>query len=200
MATLNHSLSRRDCRSTPKSGAYTPPHPPQFPAQSDPTPPVHSAFEDYRFNPISLKELPRLSCGVSLLTAFETGTDYLDWSLDTHGIYIQFPNPVLFPDPQPAPATSTTASYPSLSSLPKYDLPKPASNPQRLPVLLNATYLPDVALEQGWTKREAVESAIRKAGWNGEISGELLKSVRVTRYQSRKGELGYEEWAQKRNK
>ena len=30
-----------------------------------------------------------------------------------------------------------------------------------------ATYLPDVAIEQGWTKEEAVESLMKKAGWDG---------------------------------
>ncbi|EGC42319.1 conserved hypothetical protein [Histoplasma capsulatum var. duboisii H88] len=32
---------------------------------------------------------------------------------------------------------------------------------------LGATYLPDVAVEQGWTKEETVESLMRKAGWEG---------------------------------
>lgn len=30
-----------------------------------------------------------------------------------------------------------------------------------------ATYLPDVAVEQGWDKEETVESLMRKAGWDG---------------------------------
>lgn len=30
-----------------------------------------------------------------------------------------------------------------------------------------STYLPDVAVEQGWTKEETVESLMRKAGWDG---------------------------------
>lgn len=33
-----------------------------------------------------------------------------------------------------------------------------------------ATYLPDVAVEQGWTKEECVESLMRKAGWDGSSS------------------------------
>ncbi|PGH18664.1 hypothetical protein AJ80_04412 [Polytolypa hystricis UAMH7299] len=32
---------------------------------------------------------------------------------------------------------------------------------------LGATYLPDVAVEQGWTKEETLESLMRKAGWDG---------------------------------
>ncbi|KIW86913.1 uncharacterized protein Z519_12535 [Cladophialophora bantiana CBS 173.52] len=34
-----------------------------------------------------------------------------------------------------------------------------------------ATYLPDVAVEQGWTKEETVESLMKKAGWDGGVSG-----------------------------
>lgn len=30
-----------------------------------------------------------------------------------------------------------------------------------------STYLPDVAVEQGWTKDQTVESLMRKAGWDG---------------------------------
>lgn len=30
-----------------------------------------------------------------------------------------------------------------------------------------ATYLPDVAVEQGWTREETVESLMKKAGWDG---------------------------------
>ncbi len=30
-----------------------------------------------------------------------------------------------------------------------------------------ATYLPDVAVEQGWTREETLESLMRKAGWDG---------------------------------
>ena len=34
-----------------------------------------------------------------------------------------------------------------------------------------ATYLPDVAVEQGWTKEETVESLMKKAGWDGPYGG-----------------------------
>lgn len=48
-----------------------------------------SAFEDDRFDPISEKEVPKLSCAVSLLTNFEKGNDALDWEVGTHGISIE---------------------------------------------------------------------------------------------------------------
>ncbi|KAG1225833.1 hypothetical protein G6F35_003209 [Rhizopus arrhizus] len=49
-----------------------------------------SALKDTRFKPITLEELPRLSCAVSLLTDFEQADDYLDWEIGVHGIWIEF--------------------------------------------------------------------------------------------------------------
>ncbi|CAL0316451.1 unnamed protein product [Lupinus luteus] len=48
----------------------------------------------------------------------------------------------------------------------------------------NATYLPEVAADEGWTKIEAIDSLIRKAGYNGPISESLRKSIKLTKYQS----------------
>jgi len=49
-----------------------------------------SAFEDYRFRGITLKEVPSLSCSVSLLTDFEDVQDPYDWEIGKHGIQIRF--------------------------------------------------------------------------------------------------------------
>ncbi|KAF2641470.1 AMMECR1-domain-containing protein [Massarina eburnea CBS 473.64] len=49
-----------------------------------------SAFDDTRFNPISLRELPTLEVGVTLLTNFEPISDSLDWIIGTHGLRISF--------------------------------------------------------------------------------------------------------------
>jgi AMMECR1 domain-containing protein len=65
--------------------------------------------------------------------------------------------------------------------------------------VFTATYLPDVASQQGWTKVEAIDSAIRKAGFDGVINTAVRSSLRVTRYQSRKVELDYEAWMQWRS-
>lgn len=66
-----------------------------------------------------------------------------------------------------------------------------------------ATYLPDVAKEQGWTKEETLISLMRKAGWNGSSSswqrtwrdgkGELV------RYEGQRIGLGYAEWKEWRD-
>ncbi|KAH7668693.1 AMMECR1 protein [Dioscorea alata] len=48
----------------------------------------------------------------------------------------------------------------------------------------SATYLPEVAAHEGWTKVEAIDSLMRKAGYNGLITESLRKRIRLTRYQS----------------
>lgn len=50
----------------------------------------HSAFRDSRFRPIARSEVRDLKCSVSLLHSFEECDNAHDWSLDTHGIIINF--------------------------------------------------------------------------------------------------------------
>ncbi|KAK3898001.1 AMMECR1 domain-containing protein [Staphylotrichum tortipilum] len=57
-----------------------------------------------------------------------------------------------------------------------------------------ATYLPDVAVEQGWTKEETVVSLMRKAGWMGRKDRWEEVGLSVVRYQGRKESLGYGEF------
>ncbi len=38
-----------------------------------------AALQDTRFDPITTRELPHLTCGLSLLTDFEDGLGHLDW-------------------------------------------------------------------------------------------------------------------------
>ena len=40
-----------------------------------------SSLKDNRFQPMTIEEITRLECGVSLLTNFEKGHDYLDWEV-----------------------------------------------------------------------------------------------------------------------
>ncbi|OAA49664.1 ammecr1 family protein [Metarhizium rileyi] len=57
-----------------------------------------------------------------------------------------------------------------------------------------ATYLPDVAAEQGWTQDETLYSLIRKAGWMGGRSAWNSLELKVTRYQGKKASLNYPEF------
>eukprot|EP00049_Salpingoeca_infusionum_P025785 m.21685 g.21685 ORF g.21685 m.21685 type:complete len:200 (+) comp8320_c0_seq1:106-705(+) len=117
---------------------------------------IKSAIHDHRFNPITLKELKTLQCGISLLTNFENGKDYLDWDIGTHGIEIEF-----------------------LSS-----------DGQRG----RATYLPEVAVEQGWTKLEAIDSLLHKGGFRGVVTDDVRTSIQLRRYQSEKARATFSEW------
>lgn len=58
----------------------------------------------------------------------------------------------------------------------------------------NATYLPEVAAHEGWTVIEAIDSLIRKAGYNGPITESLRKQIHLTRYQSTLFTMQYSEY------
>jgi AMME syndrome candidate gene 1 protein len=101
-----------------------------------------------------------------LLAEFEDAEDYLDWDIGTHGIYITF-----------TPPSPLRRSF--------------RFNNTRA---LTATYLPDVIPEQGWTKVEAVDSAVRKAGWDGVIDDAFRQRISVRRYQSKKRTVTWDEY------
>ncbi len=52
-----------------------------------------SALKDSRFEPMTIKEVPLLKCGVSLLIDFEDANDVYDWEIGVHGIRIEFECP-----------------------------------------------------------------------------------------------------------
>eukprot|EP00877_Chromochloris_zofingiensis_P008689 jgi/Chrzof1/4073/Cz13g19070.t1 len=54
-----------------------------------------SALRDSRFSAVKLSEVPSLSCTVSLLRLFEPAKDHTDWEVGTHGLIIDFMDPVL---------------------------------------------------------------------------------------------------------
>jgi uncharacterized protein (TIGR00296 family) len=58
----------------------------------------------------------------------------------------------------------------------------------------SATYLPDVAVEQGWSKEETMESLVQKAGWSGRKAWREVAELKVVRYQGRKESVEYEEF------
>lgn len=57
----------------------------------------------------------------------------------------------------------------------------------------SATYLPEVAHQQGWTKEECIDSLVQKAGYYGKAE-KIRKLVRLTRYQSSLYTLTYQEY------
>ncbi|CAF0943376.1 unnamed protein product [Didymodactylos carnosus] len=62
----------------------------------------------------------------------------------------------------------------------------------------SATYLPEVAREQGWNHVQTLDSLLRKGGYKATITNDLRKSVQVTRYRSEKLTLHYNDYVQNR--
>ncbi|EDV21980.1 uncharacterized protein TRIADDRAFT_50735 [Trichoplax adhaerens] len=60
----------------------------------------------------------------------------------------------------------------------------------------SATYLPEVAKEQEWTKIQTIDSLLRKGGYRANISPSFRSSIRTTRYCSQKITLSYNEYLQ----
>ncbi|XP_072033893.1 AMMECR1-like protein isoform X2 [Amphiura filiformis] len=57
-----------------------------------------------------------------------------------------------------------------------------------------ATYLPEVAPEQGWDRIQTIDSLLRKGGYKAPITPDFRRTIRVTRYQSEKITVGYGEY------
>ncbi|CAF3258020.1 unnamed protein product [Rotaria sp. Silwood2] len=60
----------------------------------------------------------------------------------------------------------------------------------------SATYLPEVAHEQGWNHIQTIDSLLRKGGYKAPITSDMRKSVLVTRYRSEKLTLHYNDYIQ----
>lgn len=60
----------------------------------------------------------------------------------------------------------------------------------------SATYLPEVAHEQGWNHLQTIDSLLRKGGYKAPITSEMRKSIQVTRYRSEKLTLHYNDYVQ----
>lgn len=58
----------------------------------------------------------------------------------------------------------------------------------------SATYLPEVASEAGWNKVETIDSLLRKGGFRGSITEAVRESISLTRYQSEKLTVNYEDY------
>lgn len=55
-----------------------------------PRPKSFSAFEDKRFEEVTLEEVPDLHCSLSIIKSLEEIKDYRDWTVGTNGIRIHF--------------------------------------------------------------------------------------------------------------
>jgi len=58
----------------------------------------------------------------------------------------------------------------------------------------SATFLPEVASEQGWNKEETLAYLSRKAGFSEKLTPDVLNRMRVQRYQSAKIKASWDEY------
>mmetsp|Transcript_23152 Transcript_23152/g.40999 ORF Transcript_23152/g.40999 Transcript_23152/m.40999 type:complete len:205 (-) Transcript_23152:114-728(-) len=59
----------------------------------------------------------------------------------------------------------------------------------------SATYLPEIALEQQWEKKQCIDSLIHKAGYRGKVTEALRKRIQVQTYVSTTSEVTYDEYS-----
>lgn len=64
----------------------------------------------------------------------------------------------------------------------------------------SATYLPEVASEQGWNHVQTIDSLLRKGGFRGAITSQVRQSINLTRYRSEKVTVGYNDYLVWRNR
>ncbi|KAL7301379.1 hypothetical protein TKK_0005825 [Trichogramma kaykai] len=57
-----------------------------------------------------------------------------------------------------------------------------------------ATYLPEVAHEQGWDHIQTIDSLLRKGGFKGNITPDVRKSIKLTKYRSERMCISYEDY------
>lgn len=60
----------------------------------------------------------------------------------------------------------------------------------------SATYLPEIARDLGWSRQTCLQSLAEKAGFRGKFEGAVAQNASVTRYQSTKAEMTYDEYLQ----
>jgi AMMECR1 domain-containing protein len=57
-----------------------------------------------------------------------------------------------------------------------------------------ATYLPEVASEQGWDHIQTIDSLLRKGGFKGIVTPEIRRNIKLTRYRSEKVSVSYQDY------
>ncbi|XP_070538123.1 AMMECR1-like protein [Ptychodera flava] len=63
-----------------------------------------------------------------------------------------------------------------------------------------ATYLPEVASEQGWDKIQTIDTLLQKGGYKSAITPDFRKTIRLIRYRSEKVTISYADYIGQKNK
>ena len=124
---------------------------------------------------------------ISILRHFEDGVDYLDWEIGVHGIRIEFHNEK---------GSKRTATY-----LP--EVAKEQGWALFLYLLILHYYQITIELlknnlfhliSTGWNQIQTIDSLLHKGGYKGLVTPEMRRSVKLTRYQSEKVTVSYQEY------
>ncbi|RLU23998.1 hypothetical protein DMN91_004206 [Ooceraea biroi] len=57
-----------------------------------------------------------------------------------------------------------------------------------------ATYLPSVAMEQGWDQIQTIDSLLHKGGFKGLVTPDIRRGLKLTRYQSEEVTVSYQDY------
>ncbi|KAL3826934.1 hypothetical protein ACHAXA_006014 [Cyclostephanos tholiformis] len=132
---------------------------------------------------VSLSEyLQYLRVCVSLLIGYKECATCHDWIVGVHGIIIEF----VVSD---AVATTGGTMYGTTGKGVQGGWTGGSTC-----TTYTATYLPEVAIEWGWDREEAVISLVRKSGYRGAVTSNLLSSIRCTRYRTSACHASYREY------
>ena len=182
-----------------------------------------SAFQDSRFKRITSDELDSLECGY-VSPSFLHATCKKNMKFETNHIDNRFlpPFPLSFTLQFPiclAPALEflylpilrmqspisivhgiqITFPHPSLILSSSSGTPTPLSSTPNLPHItshrtFSATYLPEVMVEQRWDRFDAINCAIQKAGWEGLVTEDLRRSIKLRRFKSEKCSVSWHDY------
>ena len=109
---------------------------------------ARSGVRDGRFQPVDVGEIPSLECKVSLLKCYEPAENYMDWEIGVHGLTIEFDDDSRCEQLSPRVALFVFSFSSDNARLRRWKR--------------SATYLPDIAKQEGWSKLETIDSLIRK--------------------------------------
>ncbi|KAL3816000.1 hypothetical protein ACHAXA_010660 [Cyclostephanos tholiformis] len=135
--------------------------------------------------PITVDELPYLRVCLSLLIGYEECATCHDWIMGVHGIIIE----LVVSD---AVATTGGTMYGTTGKGVRGGWTGGGTC-----TIYTATYLPEVAIERGWDREEAVISLVRKSGYRGAVTSDLLSSIRCTRYRTSACHASYREYCRR---
>lgn len=137
-----------------------------------------SALKDRRFAPIAPAEVATLHCSVSLLVDYEEAERFDDWEVR--------------PQPQALLVGADSRLTSGRGQIGVHGIIVEFRDGAGS--FYSATYLPQVASEQGWDHLETVTSLMRKAGFRRSVTSDMLHALKVTRYRSSIHKLSFREY------